>query len=320
MNGPSPHPYNYLSDPALDQDAIADSLGKQVEAFQKAFVWTVLFAAVIGLGSVHGRAGKVDILGVDIDQANAYAICLAIYTILDGVFIMQALNIIFAFRQLGDEKVSIGVTKLLVAPGILNPLACLGPRSVARLISAVSYGAPLFIWWLMYLSTLRLETAAGARSALRHVFIASGALTGWAFAHCYLSVLRRLKAAGSPMFAEVQRLALPKLGAAVGCFWTGACLYHVLRDTSVRTAWEYLDILFFYPVFMALPWWGEFRRQWLVVLGTCGAVLASAASWFGAYKCSIMVGILAAVLLLLAGLKWKWQRFQGSGLLTQRTA
>lgn len=306
--------------PVLDQDAIADSLENHIEAFQKAFVWTVFFAAIIGLGSMDGKSEAVSILGVDIGQANAYAICLGIYTILDGVFIAQALSILFAFRRLDDEKVSTGATKLLVAPGILNPFACLGRGSVAHLISAASYGAPLFIWWLMYLSTLGLETAAGARSALRHAFIASGALTGWAFGYCYLNVLRRLRAADSPLFGEVQRLALPKLGAAVVFFWIGSYLYHVARHTSVRTVWEYLDILFFYPVVMALPWWREFKTRWLTVLGACGVVLASAAWFFNALKCGIMIGILAAVLLILAALKQKWERFRDSGLLTKQTA
>jgi hypothetical protein len=304
------------SAPAVDQDAIADSLEKHVEAFQKTFVWAVLLAAVVGLGSVHGQAGRVNVLGVDIDKASAYDICLGVYTILDGLFITQALSILFAFRQLDDKKVATGATKLLVAPGILNPLACLGPWYGARLISAVSYGTPLVIWWLMYLSTLPLETAAGTRSPLRHVFIASGAMTGWAFAYCYLGILRRLKAADSPMFVEAQFLAWPKLGAAVCFYWVGACLYHILRETSVHTVWAYLDIVFFYPVLLAMPWWGDFRRQWLAVLGTCGAVLAIVALCFGAYQSGTMVAILATILLLLAAWKWKWPRFDRSELLT----
>ena len=62
--------------PALDQNTIVDSLAKQIASFQKTFIWTALFAAVIGLGSVDGKETEVCILGVDIDKAKAYKIYL----------------------------------------------------------------------------------------------------------------------------------------------------------------------------------------------------------------------------------------------------
>ncbi|MHC4329560.1 MAG: hypothetical protein ACYSWW_15720, partial [Planctomycetota bacterium] len=303
---------------AFDANAIADSLEKHVVAFQKALTRGVLLATVVGLGTLPGTDNEVKILSVTLDKAAAYNICLAVYGILYFILTTHTLNICCLVKLIDRSNIRTAMTKLLIVPGVINPFAWLGASFKAVLLSSLGFGVPFLLLWFMYLTTIRLELEAGGRSWVRYVFLAASVATCWSFAHCYLIVLRKLKSTKSPLFEPLQRLAWYKFGTAVLCFWCGAFIYHCVRGTSVGSLWECSDIVVFYPVLYSLPWWGEFKRQWLLFLGGFTLLCGIGALYSEVQLCGILVVVIGCMALIAAIIKWKWCQFEGSGTFSRR--
>lgn len=304
---------------AFDANAIADSLEKHVVAFQKVLTRGVLLATVVGLGalrSLPGAENEIKILGVTLERAPAYRVCLAIYGIFYFMLMIHTLNICCLVKLIDKSNIRNAMTKLLILPGVVNPFAWLGASFRAVLLSSLGFGIPVLLSWFMYATTIPLESAAGRRSMMRNVFLAAGTAATLSFAHCFLIVLRKLKSTKSPLFEQWQRLAWYKFGAAVLCFWCGAFIYHRVRGTCVESLWEFSDIFVFYPVLYSLPWWGEFKRQWLLFLGVFTLLWGIVAALYsGASLCSILVVVVGCMALITAIIKWKWRQFDGSGIL-----
>jgi hypothetical protein len=300
---------------AFDANAIADSLEKHVVAFQKALTRGVLLATVVGLGTLPGSDNEVKILGVALDTAAAYNICLAVYGIFYFILMIHTLNICCLVKLIDKSNIRTAMTKLLVLPGVVNPFAWLGASFRAVLLSSLGFGIPVLLCWFMYFTTLRLELAAGGRSTMRHVFLAAGSAATLSFAHCYLIILRKLKCTESPLFEQWQRLAWYKFGASVLCFWGCAFLYHFVRRTQVQSRWDYSDIIVLYPVLYSIPWWTEFKRQWLLVLGGFTLVCGITAWYFGASRFGKLIVVAGCFALIGAIIMWKWRQLEGSGIL-----
>ncbi|UCG46250.1 MAG: hypothetical protein JSU94_12170 [Phycisphaerales bacterium] len=311
MGGPvRPTRQNFPKAAGLDSRAISESLDKHVAAFGRTLTWGLLVAAVVGLGALPGSEdeNKVKIFGVAMDKAAAYSVSLAIYTMVYLMFTAHALTISHLAHLVDEKNTTRAITRLLVVPGVVNPLAFLGSGFGGMLLSSLSFGIPFIAWWLMYVTTLGLESAAGARSILRCFFLFAGLTTAWGFAYCCLVISRKLKDTQSPLLRRWQRLRWGKFAAAVVCFWCGAWLYHLFRGTTVQSLWYYSDIAIGYPVCYSVPWWLELKRGWLVLLGILASVCCVAAWCTGSPLTVTLVLAAASLALPVAAIRWLWRR------------
>lgn len=176
----------------MNQDAVQDSLVRQLEVIDKSIFWALAVASVIGWAGAH-HTDPIEVIGLKSSRADAYFVA-------GWAFVLANIAILLAFLRMGDlldlldaSNFKTGIEKVMTHSSFFNPFAFFGSGTLAQMYSGLGWGLLILCWWICLTSIGTLVDLSQMRRVLVTFLVILGILSTVAMHRCQARMSGKLQ-------------------------------------------------------------------------------------------------------------------------------